>query len=71
MYCSAAVCASKAMPLVRQLIASLSSRSPRFRPRSVHVVFVVYKVQLGQVFLQVLQFSLVSIIPCHSASALY
>jgi branched-subunit amino acid transport protein len=32
-------------------------------PRSVHVGFVVNKMALGQIFLQVLQFSPISIIP--------
>jgi hypothetical protein len=34
----------------------------RFKPGSVHVGFVVDQVMLGQVFLQVLQFSPVSIL---------
>ena len=38
-------------------------RRARFDPRSVRVRFVVSKVALGQVFLRVLSFSLVSVIP--------
>jgi hypothetical protein len=33
------------------------------RPRSVHVVFVVDKVALGQAFLRVLRFSPLSVVP--------
>jgi branched-subunit amino acid transport protein len=51
------------MSMLRLLTAGLLPLWPRFKPRSVHVGFVVDKVTLGQVFLQVLQFSPVNIIP--------
>jgi hypothetical protein len=53
----------KAVPWLRLLVAGVSLRSPGFEPRSLHVGFVVDNVALRQVFLQVLQFSPVSIIP--------
>jgi hypothetical protein len=46
-----------------QAVSCLSPRSPGFAPGSVHVGFVVDKVTLGQVFLLVLRFFTVSIIP--------
>jgi hypothetical protein len=48
---------------LRWLVVSLSLWRPRFISVSVHVGFVVDEVALGQVFLQVLQFSPVSILP--------
>jgi hypothetical protein len=51
------------VPWVRWLVAGLSPRRPGFAPGSVHVGFVVDKVALGQVFLRVLPFYPVSIIP--------
>jgi hypothetical protein len=51
----------KAVP--EQLLADLSRRKPRFAPGSVHVGFVVDKVALGQVYLGVLRFAPVNIIP--------
>jgi hypothetical protein len=45
----------------RRLVAFLSLRRPGFSPRSIHVVFVVVKVALGQALLRVLRFSPVSI----------
>jgi len=51
------------VPWLRRLVAGLSPRRPGFAPGSVHVGFVVDKVALGQVFLRVLRFSPVSIIP--------
>jgi hypothetical protein len=45
------------MPCLGQLVAGLSSQRPDFMPESVHVGFVVYKVELGQDFLPFLQFS--------------
>jgi hypothetical protein len=47
------------MLYLRQLAIGLSPR----RPESVHVGFFVDKVTLGHIFLWVLQFSAVSIIP--------
>jgi hypothetical protein len=47
-----------AIPWLRQLIAGLSLSRPKFDPRPVHVRFVVGKVALGQVFLQVYGFPL-------------
>jgi hypothetical protein len=44
-------------------VAGLSQRRTRFGPRSVCVTFVVDRVALGQVFIPVLRFSPVSIIP--------
>jgi hypothetical protein len=48
---------------LRRLVAGLSSRKPGFAPGSVCVVFVMDKVILGQVFLPVVPFFPVSIIP--------
>jgi hypothetical protein len=48
---------------LRSLVAGLAPRRPRFAPGSIHVGFVVDKVALGQVFLRVLRFSPVGIIP--------
>jgi hypothetical protein len=48
---------------LRWLVAGLSRRSHGFTPGSIHVGFVVDKVALGQVFLRVLRFSPVNIIP--------
>jgi hypothetical protein len=50
-----------AVPWLRSLVAGLSPR--RFSPGSIRVGFVVDKVALGQVFLRVLRFSPVNIIP--------
>jgi hypothetical protein len=47
----------------RRLVADLSLRSPRFIPRAVYVKLVMNEVELGQVFLQVLLFCLVHVIP--------
>jgi hypothetical protein len=44
-----------AMPWLKQLVASLLLLSSGFAAGSVHVGFVVNKVALGQVLLQVLQ----------------
>jgi hypothetical protein len=52
-----------AVPWLRSLVTSLSPQRAGFAPGSIHVGFVVDKVALGQVFLRVLRFSLVSIIP--------
>jgi hypothetical protein len=54
---------SVAVPWLRSLVAGLSSRRPGFAPGSSHVRFVVDKVALGQVFLTVVRFSPVNIIP--------
>jgi hypothetical protein len=51
------------VPWLRQLITGLSTQRPRIVPGSVHVVFVVDWVALGQVFLRVLRSYLVNIIP--------
>jgi hypothetical protein len=51
----------QAVPWLRSLAAGLSPRRPGFAPGWIHVGFVVDKVALGQVFLQVLRFSPVSI----------
>jgi hypothetical protein len=51
----------EAVPWLRLLVAGLSPQRPGFAPRSIHVGFVVDRVALGQVFLQVLRFSPVNI----------
>jgi hypothetical protein len=53
----------RAVSRLRQLVAGLLPRRPRFDPRSVHVGFVMDKVALGHVFPRVLRFSPVSFIP--------
>jgi hypothetical protein len=53
----------EAIPWLRQLVTSLSLQRLRFHPRLPYVGFVVDKVALEQVFLQLLQFSPVSNIP--------
>jgi len=50
-------------PWLRRLVAVLSPWRPAFAPGSVYVRFVVEKVALGQVFLRVLRFCSISIIP--------
>jgi hypothetical protein len=57
------VYARQAMPWLKRLVAGLSPQRPWFTPGSIHVGFVVDKLALGQVFLQVLQFSPANIIP--------
>jgi hypothetical protein len=47
----------------RSSVAGLSLRRPGFATGSIHVGFMVDKVALGQVFLRVLRFSPVDIIP--------
>jgi hypothetical protein len=47
----------------RQLSTGLSPKRPGFHSRPVHMELVVDKAAAGQVFLQVLQFSLTNIIP--------
>ena len=47
---------------LRQLVAGLLPRRPVFHPRPVHVRFVMEKLALGQVFLQLLTFYHISII---------
>jgi hypothetical protein len=51
-----------AVPWLRRLVASLSSRRLGFEPGSVHVGFVVDKAALGQVFPRLLRFSHVNFI---------
>jgi hypothetical protein len=53
----------KPLPWLRRLVAGVSLRRPGLPPVSVHMGFVADNVALGQVLLQVLQFSPVSIIP--------
>ena len=60
--CSEAAC-TWVVPWLRQLIAELSPRRPRFSPRPVYMGSVVEKLTFGQVFLLVLQFSPVINIP--------
>jgi hypothetical protein len=48
---------------LRRVVTALSLQRPKLAPGSIHVGFVVDKVALGQVFLQVLRFSPVTIIP--------
>jgi hypothetical protein len=52
-----------AVPWLRRLVSGHSPRGPGFAPGSIHVRFMVDKVALGQVFLWVLRFSPVDIIP--------
>jgi hypothetical protein len=52
-----------AVPYLRLIVAGYSRRRPGFASRAVPVEFVVEKVALGQVFLRVLRFSSVNIIP--------
>jgi hypothetical protein len=52
-----------AVPWLRRLVADLSPQRPGFDPGSAHVGFVVDKLALGQVFLRVLRFSPVHVIP--------
>jgi hypothetical protein len=54
---------NRAVAWLRSLVAGFSPRRPGFAPGSIHVGFVVDKVTLGQVFLRVLRFSPVNIIP--------
>jgi hypothetical protein len=56
---------------LRQLVTRLSSCMPRFMPESVRVGFVADIVALGQVFLRVLQFSSVNIIPSYLSMLIY
>jgi hypothetical protein len=50
-------------PWLRRLVAVLSPRSPGFAPGLIHVGFMVDEVALGEVFLRVLLFFPVNIIP--------
>jgi hypothetical protein len=52
-----------AVPWPRSLVAGLSPRRPGFAPGPINVGFVVDKVALGQVFLRVIPFSPVNIVP--------
>jgi hypothetical protein len=52
-----------AVPWLRSLVASLSPWRPGFAPGAIRMGFVVDKVALGQIFLRVLRFSPVNIIP--------
>jgi len=49
--------------MLRWLITGLIHKKPRFNVRPVHMRFLVGRVALGQVFVEVFWFSLVSIIP--------
>jgi hypothetical protein len=51
------------VPWLRQLVAGLSQQRPKFTPWSVHVQFVVYKVAMEQVYLQIFLFFPVKFIP--------
>jgi hypothetical protein len=55
--------AHNAMTWLRRLVAGLPKRRLAFATNSVHFGFLEDRVALGQVFLQVLRFSPVSIIP--------
>jgi hypothetical protein len=57
------VCYQQAVSWLRRLIAGLSPRRPGFATGSVHVGFLVGRVILMQLLLQVLPFLPVSIIP--------
>jgi hypothetical protein len=60
-----AIVDSLSMSQIRLLVVLVlsSPRRPGFAPRSVHVEFVVNKVALQQVFLDVLRFFPINIIP--------
>jgi hypothetical protein len=51
------------MPWLRRLVGGLSPRRPGFDPRPVRGRFVVDRLSLGQVFLRIIRFLRVSIIP--------
>jgi hypothetical protein len=55
--------ANRAVLWLRRLVVGLCPRNPSFSPSSVHMGFVADKVALGQIFLRVLRFSFVNIIP--------
>jgi hypothetical protein len=55
--------AHKAVTWLRRLVGGLPTRRPVFATKSVHFGSLEDRVALGQVFLQVLRFSAVSIIP--------
>jgi hypothetical protein len=57
-----------AVPWLRLLVAGLSPRSPGFAPRLIHMVD---RVALGQVFLRVLRFYSVNIIPLSFSILIY
>jgi hypothetical protein len=59
------------MQWLRWLVAGLSPERPRFELSSVHVGFVMDKVSLGQVSLQVIQLSPVNIIPAWIHTHIY
>jgi hypothetical protein len=56
-------CSEKTVPWLRRLVAGLSPWWSGLAPRSVHEGFVVDTVALGQIFLRVLLFSPVNILP--------
>jgi hypothetical protein len=58
-------------PWLRWLVANQSLQSPEFLPDSTHMGYVVDKVALGQIFLRVLRFSPVSIIPPSLSTLVY
>lgn len=62
-----------AVPWLRPLVASLSTRQHQFNPRSAHVGFVVDKLTIDQGFLLVYQLSSAFTIPTlfHAHSFLY
>jgi len=51
------------MPRLRRSVAGLSPRRSGLNPRPVRVGFVLHKVTLGQIFLRVLRFPPVNVIP--------
>jgi hypothetical protein len=59
------------VPWLRSLVAGLSPLNPEFAPGSIHVGFLVDKVALGKVFLRVLRFSPVNIIPPSFSELIY
>jgi hypothetical protein len=59
------------VPWLRPLVTELSPQRTRFIPGSVYVGFVVNKVALGQVFLRVLLFFPVNIIPLRLSIFIY
>jgi len=54
---------TSAMVWLRDLVTDLSLQMPRIDPRPKHVILMVDKEAMGEVFLQVLQVSIVHTIP--------
>jgi hypothetical protein len=57
------MCFRQAVPWIRPFVARLLPRRPEFNPRSVRARYVLDKVKMEQVFIRILRFSSLSIIP--------